>query len=65
MDGIKETISSIVRREAEFFVVLLFNKLNKCIEAHVEKKEAEAVPLKDAPANGDIRVVKLSIIMKV
>ena len=30
-------------RETEFFVFLLLNDLNKCIEAHVEKQRAEAV----------------------
>ena len=42
-------------REAELFVLLLLDKLNKCIEAHVEKQGAEAVPLKGASANWNSR----------
>ena len=41
------------------FVFLLLDKLNKCIETHVEKKGAEAIPLKGAPANGDSRGSKV------
>ena len=55
MDRIKETISSVMGREAELFVFFLLNELNKYIEAHVKKKGAEAIPLKDTPANGDSR----------
>jgi len=47
MDRIKETVGSIMRREAELFVSLLLNELNKCIETRVEKKRAEVIPLKD------------------
>ena len=44
-----------MRRETKLFVLLLSDKLNKCIKAHVEKKGTEAVPLKDAPSNRDSR----------
>ena len=37
MNRVKETISSIMGRETELFVFLLFNELNKCIKANVEK----------------------------
>ena len=42
-------------RETKLFVLLLFDKLNKCIKAHIGKKGAEAVPLKDAPTSRDSR----------
>ena len=48
-----------MRREAEFFAFLLLNELNKCIETHVEKKWAETIPMKDAPARGDSRGSKV------
>ena len=41
------------------FVFLLLNELNKGIEAHVEKKGAEAIPLKDTLVNGDSRSGKV------
>ena len=65
MDRITEMISYIMRREAKLFVFLLLNELNKHIEAHVEKKGAEAVSLKDTPTNRNSRAVKSSVIMEV
>ena len=55
MDRVVEPISSIMRREAELFVLLLSNKLNKFTEAHVEKKVAETATLKDTPTIRDNR----------
>ena len=44
-----------MNREAKLFVFLLLIGLIKFIEARVEKKGAEAVPLKDNLTNGDSR----------
>ena len=65
MNRAKETISSIMSRETEFFVFLLRNDLNKCIKAYVEKQGAAAIPLKDASTDGNSREVKLSAMMAV
>ena len=44
-----------MRKETKLFVLLLSDKLNKFIKVHVEKKGAEAVPLKDVPTNRNSR----------
>ena len=51
LNRIEEMINSIIRREINLFVLLISDKLNKCVNAKqlVEERRAEAVLLRDAP----------------
>jgi len=43
-------------RETKMLVFLSFDKLNKCVEAKIKKKRAQAVSLKATSTNRDSRV---------
>jgi len=45
-------------RETKMLVFLSFDKLNKCVEAKIKKKRAQAVSLKDTSTNRYSRGLK-------